>query len=98
MMIEVLYFEGCPNLEPTIDFREVVSELNLRTEVREVKIRTQEEAEAQRFLGSPSVRVHGIDIEQSARERTDFAFGCRLYGSSGVPPREGLVAALSEEK
>jgi hypothetical protein len=40
------------------------------------------QAEEERFLGSPSVRVEGVDIEPGAGERTDFGLKCRLYRTS----------------
>ncbi len=96
-MIEILYFDGCPNREPTLDLaREVLGELGLKAEIREVRVETAEAAERERFLGSPSVRVNGRDIEPDARERGDFALSCRVYAGGGVPPRELLVAALRE--
>ncbi len=78
-MIEVLYFAGCPNHEPTLDLaREVLGELGLEAEVREVAVETLADAEAQRFVGSPSVRVNGKDIEPEAEGRTGFALSCRM--------------------
>ncbi len=98
-MIEVLYFEGCPNLEPTLSLAdEVLSELGLSGEVREVEVRTVEDAERLRFLGSPSVRVDGKDIEPGAESRTEYAMSCRIYGDSGLPPTELLVAALEARR
>ena len=95
MTIEVLYFEGCPNLEPTLSLaNEVLSELGLSGEVRKLEVRTPEDAERLRFLGSPSVRVDGMDIEPGAESRTEYALSCRLYGDRGLPPKELLVAAL----
>ena len=73
---------------------EVVSEFGLDVEIREVEIHDQEDALRRQFLGSPSVRVDGVDIEPGAAERTEYAFGCRLYGARGVPPRDYLVRAL----
>ena len=97
MMIEILYFDGCPNHQPTLKLaREVVAELGLDPEIREVRIETAEEAERKLFLGSPSVRVNGRDIEADARERGDFSLSYRMYGSGGVPPKELLIAALRE--
>ena len=94
-MIEVLFFAGCPNHEPTLALaREVVSELGLSVEIREVEVRDEADAQSRHFLGSPSVRVGGVDIEPGAAERTEFALGCRMYGASGVPPKEYLVRAL----
>ena len=95
MTIEVLYFEGCPHLEPTLSLAdEVLSQLGLSAEVRKIEVLSVEDAERVRFLGSPSVRVDGKDIEPSAESRTEYALSCRIYGNSGVPPRELLVTAL----
>lgn len=96
-MIEILYFDGCPNHEPTVDLaREVLGEFGLSAEIRQVLVETPEDAEALRFVGSPSVRVDGLDIEPAAREQTEFALSCRMYGDEGVPPRELLIEALRE--
>jgi hypothetical protein len=95
--IEILYFEGCPNHESTVDrVREVLRELELEleVEVREVAIETADEAERHRFIGSPSVRVNGLDVEREARGRRDFGLGCRLYHGGGIPPKELLTEAL----
>lgn len=95
MKVEVLYFEGCPHYEATIDLvRDVLTETGVDADVREVEVRDHEEATRLRFLGSPSVRVAGVDIEPGARSSSDFALGCRIYQGSGVPPRALLVAAL----
>ena len=94
-MIEVLYFEGCPNLEPTLELaRGVAKELGVDAAVRKVEVHDHEEAERLHFLGSPSVRVQGVDIEPGADARTEYALSCRVYENSGVPPKEFLVAAL----
>jgi hypothetical protein len=96
-MIEILYFPGCPNHEPTVNLaREVLGELGLEAEIREVAVETPEEAEAQRFVGSPTVRVNGVDIEPEAEHRTEFGLGCRIYATGGVPPKELFVKALRD--
>lgn len=95
MKVEVLYFEGCPNHAPAVRLaREVIGELGLDAKVEEVEVKTPEEALELRFLGSPSVQVNGVDVEPSARGRTDFGFCCRTYNGKGVPQRELVVAAL----
>ena len=95
MQIEVLFFRGCPHHQPTVDLaRELVAELALSANLQEVEVQDHAEAVRLRFPGSPSVRVDGIDIEPGADERTDWSLSCRMYGRSGVPPREMFVAAL----
>ena len=99
MMIEVLYFEGCPNLEPTLALaNEALSQLGLSADVREIEVRTPEDAKRLRFLGSPSVRVDGKDIEPGVESRTEYALSCRLYGDRGHPPKKLLVAALDTRR
>jgi hypothetical protein len=94
-IIEILFFEGCPNHEPTLALaREVVGVLGLNVEIREIEIHDERDALRRKFLGSPSVRVDGVDIEPGAAERTQYALGCRVYGEGGVPPRNYLVSAL----
>ncbi len=95
MKVEVLYFKGCPHHEPTVELtKQVVSELGLGDSVEEVEVTNGDEANRLRFLGSPSVHVDGVDIDPEARVRTEYAMSCRMYGQSGVPPRELLEAAL----
>ncbi|MBW2314848.1 MAG: hypothetical protein JRH10_11710 [Deltaproteobacteria bacterium] len=97
MKIEILYFDGCPNHAPTVErAREVIRELGLDTVLHEVAIHDQSDAERLRFIGSPSVRVDGADIEPSADGHGQFGVGCRMYGSSGVPPRELMLDAFRQ--
>ena len=96
MQVQVLYFEGCPNHQPTVQLaRDVIRDLVLTVAVEEVEVTSLENAERLHFLGSPTVFVNGVDIEPSARSSTAYAFACRTYGSAGTPPQELLVAALT---
>jgi hypothetical protein len=49
-------------------------------------------------LGSPTLRVAGVDVDPGAGARTDDGLTCRLYatedGLRGVPPDEWVFAAL----
>ena len=97
--VELLYFEGCPNVEPVRALvQRVAADLGITAALRLVEV-TPQEVERFRFLGSPSVRVNGHDIEPGADERTAFTFACRVYetpsGLSGRPTREWVRAALT---
>jgi hypothetical protein len=99
MKIELLYFDGCPGHERLLpSLRELAAQHGVELEQRH--IRTLEEAEEARFLGSPSVRINGRDVEPGAEQRTDYGLKCRLYrssdGQSGLPPRDWLDRALRE--
>lgn len=95
-VIRILYFEGCPNHPPTVAMvRRVVRDMGVDAFVEETELRRPEEAAPLRFLGSPTVQVDGADVEPSARTRTDYGFGCRMYDGAGVPPEDLLRAALA---
>jgi hypothetical protein len=94
MKIEVLYFEDCPNHIPTLDrIHQVLREEGYDAEVSEIPVPDSKAAQKSRFLGSPTVRVNGIDIEPAARERSDFGLMCRRY-SDGIPSFELIRQAV----
>jgi hypothetical protein len=63
-----------------------------------VRVGSVEEAQARRFLGSPTLRVDGADVEPGADERTDYGLKCRLYRDAtrlaGSPGSAWIVSAL----
>jgi hypothetical protein len=98
MIIEILYFEGCPSHGRLLPVVERLAE-RAGAEVRQRRVETSEEAERERFLGSPTIRINGRDIEPGAQRRTDYGVKCRLYhapagGPSPTPPEEWIEAAL----
>jgi hypothetical protein len=99
MTIELLYFDGCPSYEaflPRVDALLRESGLDERIELRRVE--SDQAAQANRFLGSPTLRIDGTDVDPDAAGRTDFGLKCRLYqtaaGLSPTPPDEWVLAAL----
>jgi len=74
--IDCLFAPGCATRNDTLAMVDsVIGELDLTADVREIVITSPEEAAESRFLGSPSLRVNGRDIEPGADERTDFGMG-----------------------
>jgi len=49
-----------------------------------------------RFLGSPTVRVNGLDIDPTAWERQSYGLTRRRYGASAMPTEEMIARALVE--
>jgi transposase InsO family protein len=94
MLVETLHFDGCPNHNATSELVERVSgELALSPEIRQVEVPDPETAERLRFLGSPTVRVDGNDIEPGADARdqfTSWAFTERAR-QSGLVPSMGSI-------
>lgn len=101
MKIEILYFDGCPNHASAVDrVREALTEEGISAEVSEVKVSDEAAARALGFLGSPSIRVDGLDVEPAARSSKDFGMMCRTYVEAGkrvgLPSRESIKTALRE--
>ena len=99
MRIELLYFDGCQSYERFLPrLPELVTDAGLADDVELRRVESPEAAVAERFLGSPTVRVDGVDVEPGAEERSDFGLKCRLYSTSeglrGTPPEEWVVQAL----
>lgn len=96
MDVELFYFDGCPGFEQLLPrVRELAAG---RAEVRLRAVTSPEAAEAVGFLGSPTLRVDGRDVEPGADGRTDFGLKCRLYRQADVqtrtPPEEWILRAL----
>ena len=101
-LVEVLYFDGCPNHHASVALVErVAGKLGIRPQIRLVNVPDAETAAQLRFLGSPTVRVGGRDVEPGADERTDFVLSCRVFrtdsGFSGEPDEQWVRDALLRE-
>ncbi len=99
MRIELLYFDGCPSYETLLPkVRELLASEGVEDEIELRPVESLEAAEEARFLGSPTVRIDGKDIDSGAAERSDYGLKCRLYRSgeetSGLPPEEWIVEAI----
>jgi Alkylmercury lyase len=105
-LIEVLSFDGCPNYEPAVRLVErLCRELGIEPRITLVNVPDQEAAQRLRFLGSPTVRVNGRDVDPYTEERDDFALSCRVFrtdaGIVGQPDerwvRDALVRAAGAQ-
>jgi hypothetical protein len=101
MKVELLYFDGCPNYEALLPhLRGIPQREGIETGVELRCVGTGDQAAGIGFLGSPTVRVDGSDVEVAAATRRDFGLKCRLYqtpnGLKGAPPDEWILAAISD--
>jgi hypothetical protein len=89
--VELLWWAGCPSWEQAC--RLVRAEMAAagfdpdRLEVRE--LRTDREAERERFPGSPTIRVDGRDVQDPGGE--PIGLSCRVYRL-----RDGRISALPD--
>jgi hypothetical protein len=80
MIIDLMYFEGCPNWRETADHLEALRQVRGDFEVRLIEVTTPEAADEWRFHGSPvglSCRTYVTD-----------------QGIAGSPTRDQLSRAI----
>lgn len=100
MRIELLYFDGCPNHNALVPhLHELLADAGIDATIELRRVETIEDAERERFLGSPTIRVDGHDVDPGAAAREDYGMKCRLYatdhGMRGTPPDSWILAALA---
>ena len=98
--VEALFFDGCPNHDELVPrLRALLARSGLAGDLRLHRIESAEQAVRERFLGSPTVRVNGRDVDPTAAGRDDFGLKCRLYatdeGLRGMPPDEWILDAIT---
>jgi len=91
MRVELLYWDGCPSHPQALrELRTAMGELGLDPEAVEVReIDTDDAADAERFTGSPTIRIDGVDVQDPGAEPA--ALTCRVYHR-----RDGRVAAVPD--
>jgi hypothetical protein len=105
VVVEFLYWTGCPSHPRALaELREAMGELGLDPEgivVREVP--SEEHAEREGFVGSPTIRVDGVDVHPHRDEPVGLV--CRVYrlrdGRFSPTPdpvdlRQALIAARDD--
>jgi hypothetical protein len=100
MKIELLYFDGCPSHAELLPrLRELLASEGIEQEIELRRVESPQDAERERFLGSPTVRIDGEDVDPTAEDRNDFGLECRLYatdeGLARTPPESWIRATLN---
>lgn len=79
MHIQFLYYEDCPSHEDGLArLREIMAEVGVGAPVEIIKVETEEQAQALRFIGSPTIRIDGADIDPPPPDMP-FNLTCRVY-------------------
>ena len=69
-----------------------------RRRPRVVRVESADAAEHLRFLGSPTVRVDGHDVEAGTADRDDFGLQCRVYSVAGRYHCTGATASIGQHQ
>src|SRR5687767_7465284 len=102
MKVELLWWRGCPSWERAAAIvREQMELAGIDPELLEVReVRSDAEAEAEGFPGSPTIRVEGRDVQDPGDQPVGLT--CRVYRLadgriSALPDPAQIAAALAAE-
>ena len=84
MNVALYYFDGCPTYRPALENLKAALRLERwPDEVDMVRVAGAGDAQRLRFLGSPTIRIDGVDLEGPDAESRGYAFSCRVYTDGG---------------
>ena len=96
----MLWWAGCPSADEAIEtVREEMSAAGLEPQELEVReVHSDDDAERERFIGSPTIRIDGRDVQDPGSEPVGLT--CRVYRLrdgriSALPDRADIAAALA---
>lgn len=98
MKIEFLYFQDCPAYKVALELLERILSVNgISATIEKIEVTSTEIAIQNKFLGSPSIRINGEDIE-GTEAVSEYGLKCRIYQDtgSGVPSESLLQKALDK--
>jgi hypothetical protein len=103
MLVELLFWRGCPSHPKALaNLRAAMAELGLDPSAIVVReVRTESDTEREHFVGSPTIRIDGTDVQPPGQEPVGLT--CRVYhrrdGRISPTPdpadlRDALAAAM----
>lgn len=79
MEIKFLYYEDCPSHDQALNrLKQVMAEEGVGAAIEIVKVDTEAQAKQLRFIGSPTIRIDGRDIDPPPPDAY-YALTCRAY-------------------
>ena len=104
--IDLLFMKGCPGYQQTKKFvEEIIKDKDIIAKINLIQIDNDRDARRLQFIGSPTVRVGGLDIETNRIQTKDYGLRNRLYYVEGQPSAypsksmiEGAILKLKTEK
>ncbi len=104
MKIEFFYFADCPSHEDGLKrLKKVCAEEGVDNRIELIEVASEEEAVKLNFIGSPTIRINGRDIDSQSLEGQRPALNCRVYFHpdgkfSPLPAEETIRDDLRREK
>jgi len=73
--VTVLHTEGCGNTPRAIALvKQYAEATGVVLTIEQIVVKTDEDVGKYKFIGSPTVRINGLDVDQTARSATQFGF------------------------
>ena len=99
MNVQLFYFDCCPSYVRALEnLTEALRLEQLADDVEMILVADAADAQAKRFIGSPTIRIDGLDVEGPDAEKRGYGFGCRVYSDgakmAGWPSVEQIRKAL----
>lgn len=98
MRIELLYNPECPSHERALALiRDALQAEGIHANIEAIRIDTQQQAEQHRFVGSPTIRIDGREVQP--QPHLPYRLTCRTFQHedgrlSPLPSLQTLRAAL----
>ena len=101
--VELLFFAGCPHHAEFLPrLQQLLDSHDISGPVQLVEVTDDEQAHQVRFLGSPSLRINGADVEPGADSRNSYGLQCRIYdspdGPRGTPTDAWVLSGLRADR
>ncbi|MEN3000499.1 MAG: hypothetical protein ABDI19_01500 [Armatimonadota bacterium] len=78
MRVELLYYPECPSHERALELlQEALCAEGVKASIKIIRIETPEQAEAYRFIGSPTIRIEGIEVDP--HPELPYRLTCRTF-------------------
>ena len=81
---ELYCFDDCPSYVRALDNLKEAQRLeHFPEQVDMIPVTSETDAQSKRFVGSPTIRIDGVDVEGPEAEKRGYGFWCRVYADNG---------------
>ncbi len=81
---ELYYYYDSPSYLRALDNLKEAQRLeHFPEQVDMIPVTSETDAQSKRFIGSPTIRIDGVDVEGPEAEKRGYGFGCRVYTANG---------------
>ena len=87
MRVEFLHYAECPSHEEALArLRAAMAAEGVEPHIHVVEVKSEEQAQELRFIGSPTIRINDEDIDREGLAGQPYGLTCRVYRRSDGRP------------